>query len=175
MRTGKRRVPHEFEVWFRSAGDDRDPGSDSIAAFCLNITQDRFALETVQAFTQKQCDAVFLKIPGHPRARFRIEIPVQQVGVAMHDADFEFQLPQTGRRFAGQQSAAHDDDRFLQLRHLAQSERVANRPQIDNITQADAGDGRTDGATAHRQTSLVKLDRLAISQELRAGGRYSVA
>ncbi len=83
----------------------------------------------------------------------------------MHDADLEFQLPQTGRRFAGQQSAAHDDDRFLQVRHFAQGERVANRSEIDDIAQSHSRDWRPHGTAAHRQAGLVKFDRLAISED----------
>src|SRR6266446_1870860 len=51
-------------------------------------------------------------------------------------------LTQASRRFAGQQSTAHDNNRLLQVRHLAQRERIANRSQIDNISQAHARDWR---------------------------------
>src|SRR5947207_1274314 len=82
----------------------------------------------------------------------------------MHDADFEFELTQAGRRFAGQQAAAYDDNRFLQVPHLAQSERVTNRSQIDDVAQAHSRDWWPHGTTAHRQACLVELDGFAISQ-----------
>ena len=141
------------------------PAGDAIAAFRLDIPQDRLAFETIQAFAQEKGDAMLLEISGYPRACFRIQITVQQIGVAMHHADFEFQLPQACRRFAGQQPTAHDDDRLLQLRHLPQGQRVSNCPQINDIAQAHTSDRRPDGPTPHREAGLVKFDRLAISQD----------
>ena len=52
VRPGERRVTHQLEVRFRPAGDDGHAGRDPIAAFRLDIAQDGFAFETVQAFAQ---------------------------------------------------------------------------------------------------------------------------
>src|SRR5207248_4588740 len=109
----------------------------------------------IQALAQEQADAMFLEISGHPGTCFWIEITVQEVSITMHHADFEFQLTQASRRFAGQQSTADDNNRLLQVCHLAQRERIANRSQINNISQAHSRDWRPDGTTAHRETCLV--------------------
>ena len=82
----------------------------------------------------------------------------------MHDADFEFELTQAGRRFASQQATTYDDNRFLQVPHLAQSERVTNRSQIDDVAQAHSRDWWPHRTAAHGQACLVELDGFAISQ-----------
>ena len=140
----------------------------AVAALGLDVAQHRFAFETVQALAEEQRDAVLLEISGDPCARLRIEITIQQIGVPMHHADFEFHLAQAGRDFAGQQSAADDDDGFFQAGHFAQGQRVPRRPQINHVAQADASHGRPDGATPHGETRLVEFDRLAVPHDREA-------
>ena len=83
----------------------------------------------------------------------------------MHDGYFEFHLAQTRGCFTGKQPATDDRDALFYFSHFSQGKGVANRAQINDVTQANTRYGRSHRPTAHRQASLVKLDRFAVAQD----------
>ena len=86
----------------------------------------------------------------------------------MHKTDLQFHHPKTGRRLACEQSATYDHDAFLQVRHLFQRKRIANRSQINHIAEAGSGYGWTHRAAAHRQARLVELNTFAVGKHCQA-------
>src|SRR5205085_6936548 len=71
-------------------------------------------------------------------------------------------------RFACQQTTSHHHDRFLQVGHFAQCERVASRSQINHIAKICSCHCRTSWPAAHRQTRLGKFDAFTIRQHGKA-------
>ena len=118
MWSGQRRVADQVEIWFGATGNHCEANRKSIAAFCLDIAQDSFALKAIEAFAHRQGHSVFCKVVGEPPAGVRIDISVQQIGIPMHETDLQFHHPKTGGRLACEQSAAYDHDAFLQGCHL---------------------------------------------------------
>ena len=82
----------------------------------------------------------------------------------MHEADFQFHHPQTRRRLTREQSAADDYDGFLQVRHLAQGQRVTNCPQINDVSEADACHRWPHWAAAHRKAGFVEFNAFAVRE-----------
>ena len=76
MRSGQRCVANQIEIWFGAAGDNGQADRVAIAAFCLDIAQDGFALKAIETFADGQCHTVFRKIIREPRAGIRVEIAV---------------------------------------------------------------------------------------------------
>src|SRR4029077_18207974 len=82
----------------------------------------------------------------------------------MHQAHFHFHHAQACCRFACQQTTADDHDRFLQVGHFAQCERVTSRSQINYVAKTCPCHGRAYRPAAHRQTCLRKFDGFTIGQ-----------
>ena len=76
MWPGKRRVADQIEIWFRAARDHCKANRKSVAAFCLDISEDSFALKAIKAFAHRQSYSVFCKVLGEPGSGFRIDISV---------------------------------------------------------------------------------------------------
>ena len=162
--TRERRVANKIEIRFRSAADNCQSSRHAVAAFGLNISQNRFAFETIQAFADQHRDAMLRVVIGEPRTGLRIEIAIQQIGIAMHHAHFHFHHPQTRRDFAGEQAAADDHDGFFQVSHFAQRERVANRPEINHVSEIHACDRWPHWPATHGQTRFREFDAFAVAQ-----------
>src|SRR4029077_11688994 len=47
MWSGQRRVADQVEIWFGAAGNQCEAHRESVAAFCLDIAQDSFALKAI--------------------------------------------------------------------------------------------------------------------------------
>ena len=100
VRPGQRRVADKIEIRFRAAGDHSEADRESVAAFCLDIAQNCFAFEAVEAFSHGKDHSMFGKVIGEPRAGFRVQIAVQQKRIAMHQTNLVFHQSQTRCRLA---------------------------------------------------------------------------
>src|SRR6266480_4086756 len=100
MWSGEGRVADQIEIWFGAAGNNGEADRVSVAALCLDIAQDGLALEPIETFSHRQCHPVFGKIIGKPRARFSVEIAVQQIGITMHETNLQLHHSQTRCRLA---------------------------------------------------------------------------
>ncbi len=164
MRAGERRVAHDLEVRLRAAGHHRNARRHALAAFGLDVAQDGLALEAIEARTQEQSHTAFCELLRHPGRGRGIEVTVHQRLVPMHHRHLQLRLAKTGRDLAGKQTSAYDHDHFFRLRHLAQSERVANRAQINHVAQTDPRDLRPHWPAAHCEAGFFELDRLPIPE-----------
>ena len=77
MRAGQWRVANQIEIRFCATRDHGETGRNTISALGLNVAQDGFSLESIQAFSHQHGHAVLRKIFRKPRAGFGIEITVQ--------------------------------------------------------------------------------------------------
>ena len=82
----------------------------------------------------------------------------------MHEADLQFHHSQTRCRLTREQPAADDYDGFLQVRHLAQGQRVTNCPQVNHVSEADARHRWPHWAAAHRQARFVEFNAFTVGE-----------
>ena len=165
VRPRQRCVADEIEIRLGAAGHDRQTRWDPVATFRLDVAEHSFSFKTIETFAHQHGHAMFCKIIREPRSSFRVHVAVEQMGISMHHAHFKFQPPQAGRDFTGQQPAADDHDRFLQVCHLSQGERVANRPQVDHVTEASARYRRPHRTAPHSQARFVEFDAFTVAQD----------
>src|SRR4029077_2506543 len=99
--------------------DDGKANRKTITALGLNVAQDGFAFESVEGFSHREHDAVLRKKINQTRASLRVDVAIQQVSVAMHQADLHFHHAQACCGLACQQTTSDDHDRFLQVVHFA--------------------------------------------------------
>src|SRR6266478_4733509 len=82
----------------------------------------------------------------------------------MHDGDLQFHCAQTRCRLAREQSTTNDYDGLLQVRHLAQGQRVTNCPEVNHIAKTDAGNRWSDRAAAHGEAGFVEFNAFAVRE-----------